>query len=118
MNEIDIRSKTVFFKKIIFHKISILKDFIQFQNFYFKWNFKKIFIINETILYSACDSGNIELVKYILSLNEINIKSKDIFFDYFFNYISIETNICAVSNFFIYGILIFLNLSYNFTFCL
>ena len=42
--------------------------------------FKKKFIINETILYSACDSGNIELVKYILSLNGINIKSKDIFF--------------------------------------
>ena len=35
--------------------------------------------ISETILHLACESGNIELVKYIISLNKIDITSKNIF---------------------------------------
>lgn len=36
-------------------------------------------IFNCTILHSACMSGNFELVKYLISLKEITIKSKEIF---------------------------------------
>lgn len=32
----------------------------------------------ETILHLACELGNIELVKYIISLNKIDITSKTI----------------------------------------
>lgn len=32
-----------------------------------------------TILHAACYSGDIDLVKHLISLDEINIKSKDIF---------------------------------------
>ena len=39
----------------------------------------QIYIIYETILYPACISGNLELVKYLISLHEIDIKSKDVF---------------------------------------
>ena len=41
-------------------------------------NKKNIF---ETFLHSACKSGNVNLVKYIVSLNKIDIKSKIIFND-------------------------------------
>lgn len=34
----------------------------------------------ETILYPACYSGEIELVKYLISLDKIDIESQSIFF--------------------------------------
>lgn len=40
--------------------------------------FKK-FIIYESILYKACENGNIELVKYIISLKKIDVNQKNIF---------------------------------------
>lgn len=39
--------------------------------------------VKGNILHLACKSGNIELVKYIISLNKIDIKAKNIFFCYF-----------------------------------
>lgn len=36
--------------------------------------------LNETILYPACKSGEIELVEYLISMNKIDIDSKSIFF--------------------------------------
>ena len=41
-----------------------------------KFKNKNVF---ETILHSACKSGNLEVVKYIISLNKIDITSKTIF---------------------------------------
>lgn len=38
----------------------------------------------ETILHLACLSGNLELVKFIISLNKIDIKSKTIFYLFIF----------------------------------
>lgn len=45
--------------------------------------FKK-FIIYESILYKACENGNIELVKYIISLKKINVNQKNIFNNFMF----------------------------------
>lgn len=39
----------------------------------------QIIDIFETILHIACESGNLELVKYIISLNIIDINSKTVF---------------------------------------
>lgn len=32
-----------------------------------------------TLLHNACHSGNIDLVKYLISLNQIDLNSKDVF---------------------------------------
>lgn len=40
--------------------------------------------IYETILYQASESGNLDLVKYLVSLNEIDINTRDIFQSFFF----------------------------------
>lgn len=37
--------------------------------------------IYQTILHFACLSGNVELVKYLISLDKLDITSKDIFND-------------------------------------
>ena len=40
---------------------------------------------NETLLHLACESGNLDLVKYLISLNEINLNEKDILISLFSN---------------------------------
>lgn len=52
------------------------KIFMLFQNI--------LFFFNETILHIACESKNIDLVKYIISLKAIDINAKTIFFSTFF----------------------------------
>lgn len=37
-----------------------------------------IIIVYCTILFYACESGNLELVKYLISLNKIDLKRIDI----------------------------------------
>lgn len=49
------------------------------MNLYNSWNSKQFFFINKTILHYACESGNIDIVKYIISLDVIDIKSQTIF---------------------------------------
>lgn len=49
-----------------------------------KFKLKKI---NDTILSCACKSGNIELVKYLISLEKIDINSKNVVLFIFFNYV-------------------------------
>lgn len=44
---------------------------------------KKI-LFNKTILYPACESGNIELVKYLISMDKIDVTAESIFFNLFF----------------------------------
>lgn len=46
--------------------------------------FLKFIIIYNTIIHLASRTGNIDLVKYIISLNKIDITSKNIFFTQFF----------------------------------
>lgn len=47
--------------------------------------FLKITFIYESILHKACQSGNIDLLKYLISLKEIDINVKNIFiFSFFF----------------------------------
>ena len=41
--------------------------------------FLKFFYFYKTLLHFTCDSGNIDLVKYIISLNVIDIKTKTVF---------------------------------------
>ena len=41
--------------------------------------FLKITFIYESILHKACQSGNIDLLKYLISLKEIDINVKNIF---------------------------------------
>ena len=60
--------------------------------------------IYHTLLYFACESGNLELVKYIISLDKIDIASKNIlifisynFNNHQFNFISIIINIHGIS---------------------
>lgn len=50
--------------------------------------FYKSFFPNETILHIACESKNIDLVKYIISLKKIDVKSKTVFLCLFLNAIS------------------------------
>lgn len=38
----------------------------------------------ETILHFACRSDNLELVEYIVSLNEIEVDAKDVFLAFVF----------------------------------
>ena len=45
--------------------------------------FYNIYSINNTILKAAFESKNVELVKHILSLNQLDIKSENIFFNIF-----------------------------------
>lgn len=53
---------------------------------YNSWNFQNDNIY-ETILHSACQSGNIELVKYLIKMDQININSTDIILHIFqFNF--------------------------------
>lgn len=40
----------------------------------------KCIYFNETLLHQACKSGDIDLAKYLISLNKIDIKSTTIFF--------------------------------------
>ena len=46
--------------------------------------FYKSFFPNETILHIACESKNIDLVKYLISLKKIDVKSKTVFFMFIF----------------------------------
>ena len=41
--------------------------------------------IYETLLHQACKSGNIEIVKYLISLNKIDINAKTILIFDFYN---------------------------------
>lgn len=41
-------------------------------------------IVFETILHFACRSDNLELVEYIVSLNEIEVDAKDVFLAFVF----------------------------------
>lgn len=38
---------------------------------------KLMFFFYSTILHSACESGNVNLVKFIVSLNKIDVKVSD-----------------------------------------
>lgn len=42
-------------------------------------------MIYKNILHYACESGNLELVKYLVSLNELDINDKTVFTHIFFN---------------------------------
>lgn len=78
LNKIDINLETIFME-LFQIKFRFLIDFIQFRknnNFHGVY---KIIMIYNTLLHLACRSGNIELVKYIISLNKIDITSSNIF---------------------------------------
>lgn len=46
--------------------------------------FQKIIEFYATILHYACRSGNIDLVKYLISLNKIDMQAKTIVYLFFF----------------------------------
>lgn len=46
--------------------------------------FKKFKLFYNTILHIACESGNVDLVKYLVSLNKIDITTKTILNEFFF----------------------------------
>ena len=76
LNTEIIELKTVFF-------FNLLNDVFNWNLFSFLksknlWSSKNINIF-ETVLDYACQSGNIYLVEYIVSLNKIDINSKSIF---------------------------------------
>ena len=83
LNKIDINLETIFLE-LFQIKFRFLIDFIQFRknnNFHGVY---KIIMIYNTLLHLACRSGNIELVKYILSLDKIDMTAKNIFLLMFF----------------------------------
>lgn len=48
-------------------------------------------MIYETILYKACESGNIDLVKYIISMKKIDVNQKNILaIKIFYNILTIK----------------------------
>ena len=51
---------------------------MQFLIKYFYQNIYQQFFFNRTILFSACKSGNYDLVKYLIELGVYNLKDKDI----------------------------------------
>ena len=61
------------FQLFFIHYISFIKNF----------NDIKSININKTILHLACESGNVELVKYIISLNKIDVTLKTISFMFY-----------------------------------
>lgn len=82
MDKIDITTKTVFIVLflykvpfILFHSVSIKLDFDDVS--------KSIFFY-ETLLHFACKLGNLDIVKYIISLDKIDVSQKAVYL-YFFN---------------------------------
>lgn len=77
--------KKVFFYFWCFNAVSnyfIFVNNVFFCEFFFiKFQFV---VSDETILHFACGSGNVDLVKYIISLNKIDIKSTTVFLLVFF----------------------------------
>lgn len=58
---------------------------------FFSFSFNNFFLFDfklnknyETTLHYACRSGNVDLVKYLISLNKIDIKSESNVFIYYF----------------------------------
>lgn len=45
----------------------------------------QIILLNKTILHFACDTGNILLVKYIISLDAVDIKAKSVSIIFIYN---------------------------------
>ena len=93
---IDITAKSVF----ISYFYVILKIIFLFNfkvNFFF--GISKSKKVNETILHSACESGNIYLVIYFISLNIFDTKSKTII-SYFLNDVFIISNHVLISKYF------------------
>lgn len=56
---------------------------------------------NNTILHHACLSGNLSLVKFLLSLNKFDINAVNILKSIFFNYVSKRLSY-NISNYFWY----------------
>lgn len=52
------------------------------------WNFKIIFSYKTALLY-AIDSSNIDLVKYLVSLDKFDLNEKTILIDFFITFTSI-----------------------------
>lgn len=79
--------------------------FMMFQVYIFNNEISFIYIY-ETLLHKACKSENVELVKYIISLNKFDINSKIVFFLFLFNKISALLFNYVLKHFFLNGIFI------------
>ena len=79
LDKFDLASELIFYDHI----------YIAFQNI--DINYVKKSNIFGTLLHYAVESGNIDIVKYLISLNKINISSKDILINKFL--ISFHMNI-------------------------
>ena len=80
LDVIDIKSTTVLLFVFVYSVSNWSKFFGVFKHLKYSWNFLKKIIAYETILHSACESGSIGLVKYVLSLGELNVNVETIFF--------------------------------------
>lgn len=65
-------------------KINIKSKSITFFNFNSVFNSRNLrnsqIFFNKTILHLACKSGNIDLVRYIVSLGKIKVSSQKVFY--------------------------------------
>ena len=68
-------------KDIIYSFLIIFQNQLNSNSFkiIFLWYLKKKIKIYETILYKACKDGNVELVKFLVSLDRINVNDRDTF---------------------------------------
>lgn len=82
LNKIDIKSKNIFLCLLLCVMFQTFLCFLfNFNSFDFYGILKSIWSYN-TILHLACESGNIDIVKYIVSFNEIDITTKNVFYSF------------------------------------
>lgn len=68
---------------MLFHEKNyseIVMSLLSFKNF----DLQEKMTDNENLLHLACETGNVELVKFIVSLDRIDIKTKDVLSSFFF----------------------------------
>lgn len=82
LNKIDIKSKNIFLCLLLCVMFQTFLCFLfNFNSFDIYGILKSIWSYN-TILHLACESGNIDIVKYIVSFNEIDITTKNVFYSF------------------------------------
>lgn len=75
LNKLDIKAKKI---SKIFHKISNKNFFVMFASIIVYEILTNNLFFYETLLHSAARSGNLDLVKYLISLKEIDVAAKNI----------------------------------------
>lgn len=83
---IDINAKGILSNAIFYSVTTFCLSYFVSKKWPFLWN-SKIIKIYATALHFACLSGNIDLVKYLIESQTIDIWSKDVYYYFFSSFI-------------------------------